>query len=248
MPSGGGPTAIAGGTSAGVAGAPRSRVRLPGSQWGDPSRRGVPRGRHGFPLDEVSAYQRVRLLDAFVAEVAERGFPGTRVAGVCAVAGTSTKAFYAAFRTKDDCLLHAFDVGAGLLCHHGAIAFRRGDGLLPERMEVAIDTVLAILADNPPFARLALLEVPRLGPAGVERFDVAVDRFRAGVGLPPAGPPPPGPPVGSLSVLVGGAVRLLAGYVAAGCTEQLRDAAPHLTRWAAACGASAAGTGVAPVP
>lgn len=248
MRSGGGPTAVAGGTSAGVAGAPRSRVRLPGSQWGNPSRRGVPRGRHGFPLDAVSVYQRVRLLDAFVAEVAERGFPGTRVASVCAIAGTSTKAFYAAFRTKDDCLLHAFDVGAGLLCHHGAIAFQRGDGPLPERMGVAIDAVLGILADNPPFARLALLEVPRLGPAGADRFDVAVERFRAGVGLPPAGPPPPGPPVGSLSVLVGGAVRLLAGYVAAGCTEQLRDAAPHLTRWAVACEAPAAGAGAEPAP
>ena len=235
MRSGGRPgtTAANGQRADRVVGAPAARVRLPGSSWGSPLRREVPRGRHGFPLDQVSTFQRVRLLDAFVAEVAERGFPGTRVAQVCTIAGASTKAFYAAFGTKDDCLLHAFDVGAGILCHHAAIAFRRRDGSLPDRVGAAVDTMLAILAANPPFTRVALLEVPRLGPAGGDRFDMALERFRAGVGLGPTGPRTTTDPGDSLSVLLGGALRLLAGYVVAGRTDKLAEAAPQLVRWAA---------------
>ena len=67
----------------------RMRLRLPGTPWDSSLGRDLPRGRHGFPLDEVGAYQRVRLLDAFVAEVGRVGYSDARVSTVCAEAGTS---------------------------------------------------------------------------------------------------------------------------------------------------------------
>lgn len=213
----------------------RQRVRLPGSAWGSPLGRDLPRGRHGFPLDEVSAYQRVRLLDAFVAEVGRVGFAAARVATVCAEAGTSTKAFYGLFDSKDDCLLRAFEAGAKAVCDQGTLAYRRARGPWAARVTVGVQAMLQVLADNPPYARLALVELGRLGPTGAARLEAVaaycMGRFEAA-------PPPAVPAALRLetyrAALVAAAVRVLGDAVLEGSTDRLPELAATLGDWLAA--------------
>lgn len=210
----------------------RRPIRLPGSPWDSPLDRPVPRGRHGYALDEVGLYQRVRLLDAFVREVSCRGFPAAQVSQICGLAGTSTKAFYMAFGSKDECLLRAFDVGAAVVCHQGVLAYHRAEGSWPARATAAVHRMLAILGENPPFARLAFVEILRLGPDGAARIEataahclrrIGVQRYRALLpGLDPDA---------QLAALVAAGVRLLGGYAAAGRAEHLVDVAATLSDW-----------------
>lgn len=206
-------------------------MRLPGSPWDSPLDRPLPRGRHGYPLDEVVIYQRVRLLDAFVAEVSCHGFPATQVSRVCSRAGTSTKAFYRIFGSKNECLLHAFDAGAVVVCEHGALAFRRAAGPWEARVTAAVRRMLLILADNPPFARMALVELLRLGPVAVERLEAVAAHCL--VQLEARWPPTtPGlAPEAHLGAVVAAAVRVLGWYTTAGRTECLGDLAETLGSW-----------------
>lgn len=211
------------------------RVRLPGSSWGSPLDRDLPRGRHGFPLDQVGMYQRVRLLDAFVAEVGRVGYPAARVAAVCSRAGASTKAFYARFRSKEGCLLQAFDAGAKVLCDHGGLAYRQAVGPWQDRATAGITAMLAILADNPPFARLALVELGRLGPTGQARLDaVAAYCCRQLEARPSVAVPAPLSAEEYRDGLVAAAVRVLGELVLSGRTADLADLSGMLGDWLAA--------------
>ncbi|MGH9108294.1 MAG: TetR/AcrR family transcriptional regulator [Acidimicrobiales bacterium] len=211
---------------------PSPAVRLPGSRTRPDAGRPLPRGRHGFPPGAVLEYQRVRLLDAFTAEVSRSGYPETRVSKVCAAAGTSSKTFYAHFTSKEACLLAAFDDGAALVCDHGALAYRRAAGPPGERVMAAVEVMLGILAGNLPFARLAIVEVPRLGTTGTRRIDAAAGRCFQQLGVEPrTGALPELPPEACVSTVVGGAVGLLARHVTAGTSGSLAALAPVLCRW-----------------
>ncbi|MGH9082756.1 MAG: TetR/AcrR family transcriptional regulator [Acidimicrobiales bacterium] len=216
---------------------------MPGSPRDSPLDQSLPRGRHGYPLEEVVAYQRVRLLDAFVAEVHCRGFPDTTVARVCARAGTSTKTFYGAFDSKDECLLRAFEAGAAVVCGHGALAYRRAQGPWPVRATEALRTMLRILGDNPAFARLAFVELPRLGPVGMAQLDaVAAHCLRQLEGHWPRAVPAGLAPEVYLGALVAATVRLLADHTMAGRADQLADLTETLADWMAAWWAGSAGS------
>lgn len=218
-----------------------THVRLPGSLGAGLLRQPGPRGRHGFPLDQVAAFRRVRLIDEFVVQVSRSGFAGAHVSQVCRAVGASTKSFYGAFDSKDGCLLRAFDLGAALVCERAFAAFDVASGPWRSRVLAAVEQALADLAANPPFARVALVEVPRLGPAGVARFDAVVTRFldRLGAehGVPAAVEPArekgTGLPAGTgyRDPLVAAAVCLLAGRVEAGEASRLAELAPEIVRW-----------------
>jgi AcrR family transcriptional regulator len=137
-------------------------------------RRGLPRGTNNSSRSFVIHSQRERILDAVANLTAAKGYAAVGVDDIAAEAALSMNAFYEHFEDKEDAFLVAYEVGhaKGLGLVERAYAeqqdWRQG-------IKAAISTLLAFLAREPAFARLALVETP----SATRRTS---DRFFAGVG------------------------------------------------------------------
>jgi AcrR family transcriptional regulator len=137
----------------------------------------LPRGRHAAPRPVVREAQRLRMLEAMVRAVAEKGYVRVAVADVVERAGVSRKTFYEQFSNKEDCFLAAYDAGVdGLLAAiDDALAELAPDWLAAARR--AVEVYLARMAANPGFARAFLIEVLGAGPQALARRDAVQGRF-----------------------------------------------------------------------
>jgi AcrR family transcriptional regulator len=183
--------------------------------------------------EQMRAGQRLRLALAMIDAVGENGYRETRVADVIARAGVSRKTFYELFDNKQDCLLLTFDVISNEAIRRIELAYRGTSGW-PGRVEAGIDALLSSALENPGALRLSLLEIPAIGPAGIERRERVLQRFeqfiRDALELAPG--------EGRLAdltvrAIVGGFSRVLYRQVLRGEPTDLSALVPDLSRWAA---------------
>jgi AcrR family transcriptional regulator len=197
----------------------------------------LPPGRHGIPGDLVRAHQRLRLLEAAAAALAEQGYGRITAARVTELAGVSSRTFYQHFEDLWACLLAAYENEAGRLCEEieaacaelveqrGPIAEadRRG------RARTGIAAAIGLLAAEPNVARLLSAEPPpQIAALATARRDL-VERLGAllrGVLTDPSGPTPL---PGLERRLVGAALALIGTRSASGDPQRLRDLEPELT-------------------
>ncbi|ACY95922.1 MULTISPECIES: TetR/AcrR family transcriptional regulator [Thermomonospora] len=132
-----------------------------------PPRR-LPRGRHALAPEEVARRQRERLMLAMAQAMSDKGFAATSVEDVLKRAAVSRQSFYRLFSSKLDCFLAAFDEAARLLEERLIAAVgKTGDPL--ERFERGITAYLEMLAAEPAYSRLFLIEGYAAGPQAIER-------------------------------------------------------------------------------
>ena len=120
--------------------------------------------------------QRERLLDAMARTVARQGYAATSVADVLKTAGISRRTFYEKFVDKEDCFLAAYDEIAGLCEDRVVVAYRAERGW-EAGIAAAYDALLAVLAAEPDFAHLGIVEILAVGPRGLARRDAALRHF-----------------------------------------------------------------------
>jgi AcrR family transcriptional regulator len=147
-------------------------------------RPGLPRGRSRLPAPEVRASQRERLQRAVIATTADSGYSAVTVADIVRRAKVSRVAFYAHYRSKDDCFLDATGAGGQLLVGQVlAAAHAVVDDAAPqdppdeEILRAGCRAFLSFLAEEPAFARVFYVNMPSAGPAAVERLHDAMERF-----------------------------------------------------------------------
>jgi AcrR family transcriptional regulator len=128
----------------------------------------LPRGRHGLSREVVVRSQRERLLRAMAETMAEQGYAKTSVADVLRAASVSRETFYEQFDSKEDCFLAAYDAAAALLLAEVPRSQAAASGRL-EAFERGVGAYLDVLAAEPEFARLFLVEVYAAGPAAIAR-------------------------------------------------------------------------------
>jgi len=189
----------------------------------------LPPGRHGIPADLVRAHQRLRLLEATAAALAEQGYGRLTAARVTELAGVSSRTFYQHFEDLWACLLAAYETEASHLCREiesacAALAEedRRG------RARIGIATALGFLAAEPDVARLLSAEPPPqiVALAGARRD--LIDRLGTmlrGVLEPGGAVPLPG----LERRLIGAALALISTRAASGDPQRLRDLEPELS-------------------
>jgi AcrR family transcriptional regulator len=123
----------------------------------------------------VARNQRERLVAAMAEVCAERGYAETSVERVAKRAGVSSLTFYKQFADKRDCLLAAHRQLLGRLLEEvDRIAEEESTG---ERARATIRTALALLAADPPSARLLTVEILAAGSEGAKRHDAMVEAF-----------------------------------------------------------------------
>ncbi|MGF1430682.1 TetR/AcrR family transcriptional regulator [Kitasatospora sp. LaBMicrA B282] len=205
---------------------------LPGTRSGRDPARSIRRGPSRLPAEVVAATQRDRLLDGVVHTVAAHGYAGARVSDICRAAGVTRPVFYEQFSGKEEAFLAAHRHGTAVVIRRMEEAFAAQcdwcDGL-----HAALRVVLAILAEVPAFATVAVVEVDAVGPAGRlvrEQFRVRMRRLFTGCPVPPPGVS------GELLVdsVVGGVYSTIYRTIAAGRHDELPDLLPSLAHFALA--------------
>jgi AcrR family transcriptional regulator len=138
--------------------------------------RRLPPGPHGLPPELVKRNQRERLIAAMAEECAAGGYAATSVAALARRAGVSTASFYRQFEDRRACMLASFEELFGRLLEaiEGACA---GEAAPAEKARAGIRTAAALLAADPPTARLLTVEVAAAGQEGVRLQQAAIERL-----------------------------------------------------------------------
>jgi AcrR family transcriptional regulator len=199
---------------------------VPGSRSARAPERRLPRGRHDLPREFVARTQRDRLIDAMARTVASKGF-GVPLTEVCSAAGVSTRAFYEHFADKEACFMATFERGAILLQRSVAAAYRQPDRW-PLRIRRGLEMLLHLLAAEPAFTFLAIVEMLAAGPRPRERCRQFVASFGQFFRDAPRRDGQPPTPVVAEAV-VAGVFGLLFNYVSAGRTSELPGLLPEIT-------------------
>lgn len=206
---------------------------LPGSRPTTAPERLLPRGRHDLSREFVARSQRDRLIDAMAQTVAAKGYAGTSLTDVCAVAGVSTKAFYAHFCDKETCFLATFDRGISLV--RGTLLHTHARPVpWVRRIRDSLEVLLRVLADEPAFATLSVVEVMAAGPRALKRRGELLDGFSVFFADAPRRPSSPVVPDEVVRAVVAGIYGLIHDYVATGRTTHLPELLPGLTYFALA--------------
>lgn len=197
----------------------------------------LPPGRHGIPADLVRAHQRLRLLEAASAALAEQGYGRLTAARVTELAGVSSRTFYQHFEDLWACLLAAYETEAGHLCEEIAAACAV---LIEERGPIAeadrrgrgragIAAGLGFLAAKPNVARLLSAEPPpQIAFLATARRDL-VERLGAMLRTVLTGPHGATPLPGLERRLIGAALALISTRAVNGEPRRLRDLEPELS-------------------
>jgi AcrR family transcriptional regulator len=194
--------------------------------------------------ETASSITRARIFEAMARAVADRGYAATTVSDVVNEARISRRTFYEHFQDKEHCFLETYRTG----CENGLAQIEAAVRALDEpdwrsRLRVSLATYLDILAAEPHFARVLLIDVLGAGPRALEMRErvlgVYVEQYR---GLRERAraehPDLPDVPDEFLRGLVGAVAELVQHCLLESPTgeasERLRSLSPTLVSFAAA--------------
>jgi len=200
---------------------------VPGSRSATAPDRRLPRGRHDLPREFIARTQYDRLIDAMARTVAAKGF-AVPLTEVCAAAGVSTRDFYVHFEDKEACFMATFERGAALLQSSVNAAYNQ-PGDWPTRIRRGLEILLHLLAAEPAFAHLAIVEMLAAGPRARERNREIVQNFQRFFADVPSRPGQPPVPAVVSEAVVAGVFGLLFNYVSGKRTTELPDLLPEIT-------------------
>ncbi|MGH3262769.1 MAG: TetR/AcrR family transcriptional regulator [Trebonia sp.] len=197
---------------------------------------GLPRGRHGLDQAFVVSNQRARILDAFAESVAAKGYSPVTVSEVIERAGVSRKTFYEQFRDKQACFAASYEAGLSVLTGRIAEVYRAHPEPSPARARAVLGTLLDVLAAEPAFARMSMVEVFAAGPEAIARHTEVIDSFVPLLAVAgdyesarAHGQSVPEPVV--LRAVVGGITSVIHRHILAGRTRALPELLDPLTRF-----------------
>ena len=129
----------------------------------------LPAGRADLPEPLIAHSQRERILMAMAKACAVKGFGATTIADICEPAGVSRATFYELFKDKEDCLQASMELS--LADAMGRIVeVYSPDKPWATMVRDAAAAFLDLLASDPDFARMALIEAPAVGGRSFEMY------------------------------------------------------------------------------
>jgi len=136
----------------------------------------LPPGRHGLSRSFVVQNQRERILAAVADVTSAASYAEMTVADIIVCAGVSRRTFYEHFANKQDAYLAAYDEAVGRLLEGVRWAYGSKD-TFAERMRAGIELFVTVLAADPAFARMCIVEVTSAGAEALQRRDATMGEF-----------------------------------------------------------------------
>ena len=174
--------------------------------------------------------QRERILAA-VADVASAASYGEMsVEDIIVTAGVSRRTFYEHFKNKEDAFLAAYEEASGRLLATVRAGYESRDDFA-DRVRAGIEMFLTLLAADPAFARMCIVEVMAAGPEAVQRRNEAMQAFAMMIeenARELLDEPPPSHLIAE--TVVGGIYDVIYTRIQRGEIRQLPDLAPDLAQ------------------
>ena len=136
----------------------------------------LPPGRHGLSRSFVAQNQRERILTAVADVTSAASYAEMTVEDIIVTAGVSRRTFYEHFENKEQAFLAAYDEASARLLAAVRAAYESRQGFA-ERIGAGIEAFLFLLAADPPFARMCIVEVMAAGPEAVARRNAVMGGF-----------------------------------------------------------------------
>lgn len=180
-----------------------------------------------------SRNQRERLLGAAVAAFADKGYDGTRVADVLAIAGVSRQTFYQHFANKHECYMATLDsslkmAGAAMLA-----GYERTSGTWNERLEAMLQLLMELVIAQPAAFRMALVEVHAAGRDALELLETMSDGVeRSVMSTLRDSPDQSGLPREAVRGILAGVRKMIYTRVREGREDELPALVPGMLEWA----------------
>jgi AcrR family transcriptional regulator len=171
-----------------------------------------------------------RIQAAVALTIAAGGYEASSVEDICATGDFSVQTFHEHFSGKREAAIDAVEAGADQRITRCREAFERA-GEWPEAIWAALQAYTDWMAANPTFARLGLVEILAMGPAGQALQRSLLDAFAIFLG-PGYGRTTPGTPAaGSVDETIAYEVfRQLHRHVVRESPETLPTIVPDLAR------------------
>ena len=170
------------------------------------------------------------MLAAVAEAVSDVGYAAMTVEDVIKLAGVSRRTFYEHFKSKEDAFLASYDDISAQLVEAIEGAFRRADSFAT-RVEDCMRAFLALLAAEPAYANMCIVEVLVAGPAALERRNAVMREFAELIekGATEELPKNARPPALTSETLVGGVHEVIYARILRGETAELPALLPDLT-------------------
>jgi AcrR family transcriptional regulator len=190
----------------------------------------LPPGRHGLPREFVVGNQRQRILAAVAEAVSDVGYAAMTVEDIIKAAGVSRRTFYEHFKSKEEAFLVSYDDISAQLMQAVESAFNRTDSFVT-RVEDCMRAFLTLLAAEPAYANMCIVEVLVAGQTAIERRNAVMRQFTELIekGAAEELPKPARPPALTSETLVGGVHEVVYSRVLQGKTAELPTLLPDLT-------------------
>jgi AcrR family transcriptional regulator len=174
--------------------------------------------------------QRERMLAAVADVASAASYNEMSVEDIIVTAGVSRRTFYEHFKNKEDAFIAAYEEAAGRLLAAVRAGYESREGF-PDRVRAGIEMFLMLLAADPAFARMCIVEVMAAGPEAVQRRNEAMQAFammfeenaRALLDEPP-------PSALTAETIVGGIYDVIYTRIQRGEIRQLPELAPDLAQ------------------
>jgi AcrR family transcriptional regulator len=180
----------------------------------------------------VAAVRRERLRGAVVALLHEQGYGATTVHDIATRAEVSTRDLYELSGGKQQLVLETCDAIVTAAC----VPLRARltpDGDVRAALAVVLDDIVDAVLSSPPAARLAVVDVVAVGPAGVRRRRSLITGLYELLRDAVTREGKPQMSEAALAVLAGGVVGVLDRHLRSGQLRPLRKAALDLAAWGA---------------
>lgn len=190
----------------------------------------LPRGRHGLSRAFIATNQHERLIDSMAEMVSVKGYAKLTVSDVTRHAGISRRTFYEQFTDKEACFLAAFDEITDRLLRRTVAAYLALESEpWPRQLGNALQALLHMLASEPAFAWLIVVEVTAAGHAALERRDAVLHRLASFL-TPGRDEVPGGTVLPELLErgIIGGVYEMLYQRILAGQTAELEGLGPDI--------------------
>jgi AcrR family transcriptional regulator len=136
------------------------------------------RALHPLPFEErqAASHPSERLLRALAAVVAEKGYPETTITDIIERAGTSYRAFYERFGSKEDAVVAALDVGSLQMLATALPAFRRAKDWV-HAVQGTQEAMFLYGVQEPEYARLGAVEMYAAGKRALEQREKVTEQM-----------------------------------------------------------------------